>query len=54
MVMVPQATFRLGTMKTRSSAEGGEKIRRKRQPVLDVQVIPAPTIFWHLSVPWKS
>jgi hypothetical protein len=37
-------------MKTPAAAKNREKIRRKAPPVQELEVIPAPTIFWHPSI----
>jgi hypothetical protein len=34
-------------MKIKGQAKSRERIRHKKQSILEVQVIPAPTIFWH-------
>jgi len=37
-------------MKVKRQAKVREKTPQKIHPVLEVQAIPAPTIFWHPSV----
>jgi len=37
-------------MKVQKKAKNRDRTRRKGQPSLEVQVIPAPTVFWHPSV----
>jgi hypothetical protein len=37
-------------MKVQKKAKNRDRTRRKERPSLVVQVIPAPTIFWHPSV----
>lgn len=38
-------------MKTHGAGRRREKMRRRRvQPVEELEVIPAPTIFWHPSI----
>lgn len=37
-------------MKTHGAGRRREKMRRRVQPVEELEVIPAPTIFWHPSI----
>ena len=41
-------------MKTKGQMNSRQKIRHQEQPGLQVQAIPAPTIFWHPSIPLEK
>jgi hypothetical protein len=49
MALVCGETVGLG-MRLRARANRGEKLRHRTEPLPEVQVIPAPTIFWHPSI----
>ena len=50
MALDPGANLTLGGMKAKSQAKSVEKVRHQKQHVRELEVIPAPVIFWHPSI----
>ena len=54
MALGAGASLTLEGMRSNSQAKSREKIRHQEQHIGELEVIPAPVIFWHPSISLKK